>query len=145
MSGFIAKRLLDTLIVVFLALTAVFAMLRLSGDPVTLMLPADASAEFAADLRERMGFNEPLWRQYVLFVVNAVQGDFGESLRFTDTGALTMVLDRLPNSLLLSVVAILIALAVAVPLGVLSAVFANTWIDRILTVVSVFFQSMPNF
>jgi len=145
MSGFIAKRLLDTLIVVFLALTAVFAMLRLSGDPITLMLPADASAEFAADLRERMGFNEPIWRQYGLFVTNAVQGDFGDSLRFTNTGALTMVLERLPNSLLLSALSILVAVVVAVPMGVISSVLANTWVDRTLTVFSVFFQSMPNF
>lgn len=145
MSGFIAKRLLDTLMVVFLALTAVFAMLRLSGDPVTLMLPPDASAEFAADLRQRMGFDAPLWRQYVAFITNAVQGDFGDSLRFTSRGALTIVLERLPNSLLLSILAIATAIVIAVPMGVISAVLANTWTDRTLTVFSVFFQSMPNF
>jgi peptide/nickel transport system permease protein len=145
MTRFIAKRLLDLVVVVFLALTAVFGMMRLSGDPVTLMLPPDASAEFAADLRARLGLDAPLWQQYTRFLSGAVTGDFGESLHHSNTPALDLVLDRLPNSLLLSLSGIVLAIAFAVPTGAISALLANTWLDRCLTVISVFFQSMPNF
>lgn len=145
MAGFVLKRIVDMVLVVFLALTAVFGMMRLSGDPVTLLVPLDASAEFVATLRQQLGFDEPLWRQYTEFITGAFRGDFGMSLRHANTSAVSLVLDRLPNSLLLSFVAILLALVAAVPIGAISSVYANRWFDRLSTVVSVFFQSIPNF
>src|SRR5438046_1835405 len=82
MRGWIAARLLQTVLVVFLSLTAVFGMVRLSGDPVLLFMPMDIQAKDVNEYRERLGFNDPLLVQYARFMSGAVRGDFGESLRY---------------------------------------------------------------
>src|SRR3989454_4017627 len=121
MRGWIASRLLQTVLVVFLSLTAVFGMVRLSGDPVLLFMPMDIQAKDVNEYRQRLGFNDPLLVQYARFMKGAVRGDFGESLRYR-RDALGLVLERLPATLLLAAPPILLTLTLAVPLGVVTPV-----------------------
>src|SRR5438093_300239 len=95
MRAWIASRLAQTVLVVFLSLTAVFGMVRLSGDPVLLFMPMDIQAKDVSEYRQRLGFNDPLLVQYARFMRGAVHGDFGESLRYR-RDALGLVLERLP-------------------------------------------------
>ena len=144
MARFVLKRLLETLFVVYLALTAVFFMVRLTGDPVLLMVPMDASPEFIKQFRQEMGFNDPLIVQYGRFVRNAARGDFGRSLR-QQASALTLVLERIPASLLLTATSILLALAIAIPIGIFSAFRRESLLDKLGTISAVLAQAIPNF
>src|SRR5438874_12077139 len=101
MRAYVLSRLGQTALVVFLSLTAVFAMVRLSGDPVLLFMPMDIQAKDVNEFRQRLGFNDPLPVQYGRFLAGAVRGDFGESLRYKQD-ALGLVLERLPATLLLA-------------------------------------------
>src|SRR5438105_15616721 len=98
MRGYLLSRLAQTALVVFLSLSAVFFMVRLSGDPVTLFMPMDIQAKDVNEFRERLGFNDPLGVQYARFIGGAVRGNFGESLRYR-RDALGLVLERLPATL----------------------------------------------
>jgi len=144
MRGYVLSRLAQTVLVVFLSLTAVFAMVRLSGDPVTLFMPMDIQAKDINEFRERLGFNDPIAVQYARFIGGAVRGDFGESLRYKQD-ALGLVLERLPATLLLAGTALALTFAVAVPLGVLSAVRRDGPFDHIATVTTVLGQAVPGF
>jgi len=144
MRAYVASRLVQTALVVFLSLTAVFGMVRLSGDPVLLFMPMDIQAKDVNEFRERLGFNDPLAVQYARFVGGAVRGDFGESLRYR-RDALGLVLERLPATFLLAGTALLLTLFVAVPLGIVSAVRRNTLLDHVGTVATVLAQATPGF
>jgi peptide/nickel transport system permease protein len=144
MRGYVASRLLQTALVVFLSLTAVFVMVRLSGDPVTLFMPMDIQAKDINEFRERLGFNDPLGVQYARFITGAVRGDFGESLRYK-RDALGLVLERLPATLLLAGSALAVTFVIAVPLGVLSAVKRDGMFDHVATVATVLGQAVPGF
>jgi peptide/nickel transport system permease protein len=142
--GYLLSRLLQTALVVFLSLTAVFAMVRLSGDPVTLFMPMDIQAKDVNEFRERLGFNDPLGVQYVRFITGAVRGNFGESLR-NKRDALGLVLERVPATLLLAGTALLLTFVIAVPLGVMSAVRRDGLLDHVGTVGTVLGQAVPGF
>lgn len=144
MARFVLKRLLETLVVLYLALTAVFVMVRLSGDPILLMVPADATPEFIEQFRREMGFDAPLIIQYGRFIKGAVCGDFGRSLR-QQASAVSLVIERIPASLLLTTTSILLALIVSIPIGILSAFKKGSPVDKSGTVGAVFAQSIPNF
>ena len=144
MTRFILKRLLETVFVVYLALSAVFVMVRLSGDPVLLMVPADATPAYIEAFRRDMGFDKPLLLQYAFFIGGALRGDFGQSLR-QQAPALSLVLERIPASLLLTATAIGLALMVAVPLGIASAFKRGGVVDKLGTVIAVLAQAVPNF
>src|SRR2546427_6806036 len=116
MRAWIASRLAQTVLVVVLSLTAVFGMVRLSGDPVLLFMPMDIQAKDVNEYRQRLGFNDPLLVQYARFMQGAVRGDFGESLRYR-RDALGLVLERLPATLLLAGTRRLRSLTVAVHRG----------------------------
>src|SRR5574341_708094 len=144
MRAYVLSRRAQTALVVFLSLTAVFAMVRLSGDPVLLFMPMDIQAKDLNEFRERLGFNDPVAVQYARFVGGAVRGDFGESLRYK-RDALGLVLERLSATFLLAGTALLITLFVAVPLGIVSAVRRNTLVDHVSTVATVLGQATPGF
>jgi peptide/nickel transport system permease protein len=144
MRAYLASRLAQTVLVVFLALTAVFFMVRLGGDPVLLFLPTDIQAKDVEEFRQRLGFNDPLAVQYARFVGGALRGDFGESLRYRQD-AMGLVLARLPATLLLAATAVGLTLVVAVPVGVLSAVRRNTLVDHLGTMATVLGQAVPGF
>jgi len=144
MRGYLLSRLAQTALVVFLSLTAVFLMVRLSGDPVTLFMPMDIQAKDVNEFRQRLGFNDPLPVQYGRFLAGAVRGDFGESLRYKQD-ALGLVLERLPATLLLAGASLLLTVGIALPLGVLSAVRRNSLLDHVGTVATVLGQATPGF
>ncbi|HXG15695.1 MAG TPA: ABC transporter permease, partial [Calidithermus sp.] len=144
MRAWVLSRLGQTLLVVVLALTAVFFMTRLGGDPVLLFLPTDIQAKDVEEFRARLGFNDPLPVQYARFVGSALRADFGESLRYR-RDALGLVLERLPATLLLAACAVLLTLLAAVPLGVLSAVHRGRFLDHAGTLVTVVGQAVPGF
>ncbi len=144
MKAYVFGRLVSAIIVVFLALTAVFFMLRLSGDPVLLFAPMDTTVTDLEAIRERMGFNDPLIVQYLRFIGDAVQGDFGDSTRELRP-AMEVVLERLPATLQLGGLALLISLTVGIPLGILSATRHGSGWDKLARVISVAGQAVPGF
>ena len=132
------------LVVVLAGVTLVtFAILHVSGDPVSLMMPEAPEADRAA-LRLAMGFNEPLPVQFVRFLANTARGDFGNSF-FHREPALPLVLERMPTTLLLTVLALGLSLAIALPVGILSAVRRNSVFDHGATFVVFLGTSMPVF
>jgi len=144
MGVYLARRLLQSLLVLVGVSFVVFAILFLTGDPALVLLPPDASAADIAAFRERMGFNDPLLVQYGRFLRGALQGDFGQSVRHGEP-AFALVVERLPATLQLSGAALLIALAIAVPAGIVSAVRRNSVLDYVATVTALLGQSMPTF
>jgi ABC-type dipeptide/oligopeptide/nickel transport system permease component len=121
-----------------------FVFMHLSGDPVMLMLPADATDRQIEEFRERMGFNDPIPLQYLRFLSGAVRGDFGISLRHQQP-AMGLVLERLPATLELAVTGMGIALLVAVPFGILSAIRRGSALDYLVMAGALLGLSMPNF
>ena len=122
----------------------VFFLVRLSGDPAALMMPLDASDEEVAQLRTALGFNRPLPVQYLEFLTRGVSGDFGTSIRHQQP-AMGMVLGRMPATLQLLGMSLLIALIVAIPMGILSGLYPNSFIDRVSAVIALVGQAIPNF
>ena len=122
----------------------VFLILHLTGDPALLLLPPDASAEDIAKFRKAMGFDDPWPVQYLRFLKGAVRGDFGESVRHGEP-AMGLVPERLPATFELAGAGLLIALCLAIPAGIVSAVRRNTAVDYVSTVVALLGQAMPTF
>lgn len=120
-----------------------FAILHVSGDPVSLMMPEAPEADRVA-LRQAMGFNEPLPVQFARFLANTARGNFGNSF-FHRAPALPLVLDRMPTTLLLTMLAMGLSLAIALPIGILSAVRRNSVFDHGATFVVFLGTSMPTF
>lgn len=144
MRAYLLRRLLYAVFVIFGVSIIVFLLVRLTGDPAGLMLPLDATEEQVAELRETLGFDRPLPVQYVEFVGRAVQGDFGVSTRHQQP-AMDMVLGRLPATLQLMGLSLLVALVVAVPMGILSALLPDSVVDRFGAVLALVGQAIPNF
>jgi ABC-type dipeptide/oligopeptide/nickel transport system permease component len=125
-------------------------MLQITGDPAAVLMPLDASEADLQAFREEMGFDQPLYVQFGRFLFGGprtqgvVRGDFGFSYRH-EIPAMGLVLEHFPNTVLLAVSAVIIAIVIAIPTGVLSATFRNSWIDYICSVGAMFGQSMPNF
>jgi peptide/nickel transport system permease protein len=144
MAGYLAGRLALTLLTVFLALTFMFGVLHMAGDPVLLLVPVDSSAEHIERMRVEWGFADPLWVQYGRFLGRALAGDFGTSLKY-NLPALQLVLERLPATALLTAVSILFAVVLGLPLGFLGAIREGRAADRLSNVGSVLGQSIPSF
>jgi peptide/nickel transport system permease protein len=144
MIRFLARRLLEAAVVVFLALTAVFSLQFLAGDPVKLFLPTDTTTKQIEEFRERLGFNDPWLVQYARFMRGALRGDFGHSLRQGEP-ALALVLERFPATIWLATVAMALALLIAIPVGVVSAARRNSWFDHLGIGATVLGQAIPGF
>jgi peptide/nickel transport system permease protein len=144
MRAYLVSRLGQTLLVVFLSLTAVFFLARLGGDPVLLFLPMDIQAKDLNEFRQRLGFNDPLPVQYARFMSGALRGDFGESLRYKQD-ALGLVLERLPATLRLGGAALLLTFCLAIPVGVVSAMKRGSVWDYLGMGGAVLGQAIPGF
>jgi peptide/nickel transport system permease protein len=142
--AYLVSRLGQTALVIFLALTAVFFLVRLAGDPVLLFLPMDIQAKDVNEFRQRLGFNDPLILQYGRFIAGAARGDFGESLRYKQD-ALRLVLERLPATLALAASALALTACIAIPAGVLSAVRRGSIWDHLGMTAAVLGQAIPGF
>jgi peptide/nickel transport system permease protein len=140
----IVVRRLIRLVVVLGGVTIItFAILHVSGDPVALMMPEAPEADRAM-LRQSLGLTDPLPLQFVRFVGNVARGEFGKSF-FHKVPARDLVLERMPTTLLLTALAMLLALVVAVPVGIYSAIRRDTVFDHGATAVVFLGQSMPTF
>jgi ABC-type dipeptide/oligopeptide/nickel transport system permease component len=144
MLRYLLKRLWHTVYVVIGISAISFFFIHLSGDPVMLMLPGDASMQEVEQLRQKLGFNDPLYVQYWRFISKAVQGDFGESLYY-HVPAMDLIVERLPASLQLSLAAMILALVVAIPIGIVSAVYRGSALDMGSMLAALFGLSMPHF
>ena len=143
MTAFLVRRLLRFVVVCIGVSLVTFAILHASGDPVALIMPEAPEAD-RVKLREALGLDDPLATQFVRFVGNAARGDFGKSFFYREP-AFRLVTERMPTTLALTSLAVVLSLAVAVPVGIYSAVRRNTLIDHAATVVVFLGQSMPVF
>jgi len=141
---YLLRRVLQSLLVLLGVSFVVFFILHLTGDPALILLPPDASAEEIQRFRRAMGFDDPVLVQYGRFLVGAFRGDFGQSLRHGEP-AFGLVVERMPATFELAGAALLIALALAIPAGIVSAVRRNSVLDYVSTVVALLGQSMPTF
>jgi ABC-type dipeptide/oligopeptide/nickel transport system permease component len=144
MLGYVVRKVFHTAFVALGVVTLVFAALRLSGDPAATMLPGDASVEELVALRHQLGLDRPLWLQYVQFLGGALTGDFGTSFRHQQP-ALPLVLERLPATLELAGAALALAVVLALPLGILAAVYRGRLLDVLAMAFAVVGQATPYF
>ena len=144
MLRYMIRRLLRGLLTMWVVMSAVFLVLRLSGDPALALLPDDATQEQIDAFHRRYGLDQPIPVQYGLYLANVVRGEFGNSLS-EKTGVVDLVWGRLGATLQLGGVAVVLALAVGLPAGVLAALRHNSVWDRLLMMGAFAGQSTPNF
>lgn len=145
MAKIILRRLLQLIPTLFVVVAFTFIVTRLiPGDPVAAMVGDQYDVSKVEELREELGLNDPILVQFGRYLWDILHGDFGDSYYY-NAPALTMILARLPNTLLISVVALVFAIIVGMLLGVVSARKQNTIIDYVLTVISLFGVSAPVF
>jgi peptide/nickel transport system permease protein len=145
MQRFIAMRVLQSLMAILVMSVIVFGLARISGNPLDVMLPIEAMPEDYARLEKYWGLDKPLTTQYVIFVKKALQGDFGESLKYQGRSAMGLVAERLPATLELAGFALLISAILAVPIGVLAAVAKGSNWDTAAKIIALLGQSLPVF
>lgn len=145
MQRYILSRVIQSLVTLLILTVVVFGLARLSGNPLDTILPADATQSDYERIAELWGLDKPWHLQYLTFLGNALQGDFGESFRWRGYSARELVLSRFPATLQLAGLALLLSVLVAVPIGVLSAVKKDTPIDHAGKVIALLGQSLPSF
>ncbi len=144
MKGYIIKRFFQALICLIGITMVIFSLTRLSGDPVLLMVPPEATKADQEMMRKILGLDKPLHIQYLTYMSRAVRGDFGKSLRW-DRPNIDLFLERFPRTLLLACTAMAFAVVVGIPVGVLSAVRVGNWFDNIGKIFAFVGQAMPSF
>jgi peptide/nickel transport system permease protein len=144
MLSFFLRRLLVSVLVALTVSVVAFSFLRLSGDLATLLAGENAKPEEVARIAHQYGLDQPLAVQYLDWARGALQGDFGRSL-FSGEPVAQLLAERIGVTVTLAVGALILALVLAIPLGVLAAVKANTWIDRIALGFATCGQAIPNF
>jgi len=144
MLSYTLRKLLHTAFVALGVVTLAFCALRLSGDPAATMLPGDASVEELQALRHALGLDQSLPTQYLRFLTSAVQGDFGLSFRHQQP-ALALVLERLPATLELALASLSLSVVIAIPLGILAALYRGRLCDAAAMAFAVVGQATPYF
>ncbi len=144
MQTYILQRIAQMVITIFIVSLVVFFLVRLRGDPIAVMAPPTFSEEQIEQLRRAWGFDKPLWEQYVVFLRKAITGDFGMSIQYR-VPAMDLVMQRLGWTFLLAFVAAAIGLTIAIPLGIISALNRNSWIDLTATTLATIGMAMPSF
>uniref|UniRef100_A0A7C1E097 ABC transporter permease n=1 Tax=Fervidicoccus fontis TaxID=683846 RepID=A0A7C1E097_9CREN len=142
---FIAKRAFQAFVTLIGALLVVFLIMRiLPGDPARLIAGPEASWEDVENIRKMLGLDKPLYIQFIEYVKSVFKGDFGKSIKY-GTPVIDEILARLPYTILLAVAAEAIAVALALPLGVYSALKPNSTLSRFISAISLFGASLPIF
>jgi len=144
MKKYVLVRAFYSLITLWLLVTVVFAMVRLTGDPVAMKAEAGADPAYVAQLKHDWGLDQPLHRQYLSFIGNLLRGNFGHSFE-KSLPVRDIYFERLPNSLKLGFAAFMISIVLGVPFGMLSALKVNSWWDRGGKLLALFGLSMPGF
>jgi peptide/nickel transport system permease protein len=144
MAQFILTKLLRALSTLLLAVTFVFIVLRLSGDPASMMLSDNTPPEVIAEYRRAWGLDKSLPEQYIRFIWSALHGDLGYSFR-DDRPALTVVVERVPMTLLLGISSFAITVIVGMVAGIAAALKRGTGVDHAVMTFAIFGHSIPNF
>ena len=144
MIAFVLRRILQGILVMLVVGLIAFSLFNFVGDPVSLMLPPEATQADREQMRGALGLDKPFYVQFFTFIGNAVQGNFGISLRLGRPVS-TLLVERLPATLELAMTAALIGLFVGIPVGVYTALKRDSWISRALLTTSLVGVSLPNF
>lgn len=144
MLAHVLRRLWSAVTVAVGVAAVIFVLLHLSGDPAALMVPADAPPEVMEDMRRALGLDRPLPEQFISYLWRAATGELGTSLRHNRPVA-QLIGERLPRTMLLATAALMLAVALAIPAGVVSALRRGTMVDRVIMVLSVAGQAVPIF
>ena len=144
MKRYLWGRLAWSVVAVWGVVTLVFVILRLSGDPAALLLSPQGTREEYEAIRRSLGLHLGLPAQYALFLWRSLHGDFGSSFQYS-VPALAVVLERVPATIRLAGTASALIVGVAIPLGVLAAVFRDTWVDYLNSTLALLGQAAPNF
>ncbi len=141
----LAKRLIQAPLILLIVSATLFVVVRSTpGDPIQIMLGSQTSPEAVEALRAEFRLDEPVYKQYALWLGDLIRGDFGRSIRL-NTPVTDLLAERLPISLILALMAMSIAIITSIPLGILAALKRNTWIDYIATGFTLFGFAIPNF
>jgi len=144
MTAYLIRRLFHSIFVLIGVSLLVFFVGRMIGDPARLMLPLEASEAQVQALRARLGFDQPIYIQLIRFLGDLARGDFGMSI-WQGVPAMSLVLSRFPATVYLSLVVVGFSLIVALPMGIVAAVWPRSVIDRLTTIISVTGVSIPTF
>jgi len=144
MLAFIVQRLLQAIVVMASVAFIAFLLFQYVGDPVVFLLGQDATPEQIKQMRADLGLDQPFFVQYVHFLLNAVQGEFGLSLR-QGTKVSTLIVERFPATLELALAAALLALAIGIPMGVYAALRRGTFTSQVFMTISLLGVSLPTF
>ncbi len=140
----IIRRLLQTVVVMLVMSALVFAGIYMVGDPVSMLASPEATEAQRTAIRVSLGLDQPLWKQYLIFMGQAVRGDFGNSF-LTGEPAMRLILERMPATLELACVAMLLSVLIGVPLGIRAGLKPKAPASRVIMTGSVLGFSLPNF
>lgn len=143
MGKYIIKRLLFLIPILLIISLMVYFFMSLTGDPVLTVAGENATAEEVELMREAMGLNDPFFVRYGRYIWNVLHGDLGTSLTGKDVWS--YFIERLPYTLLLAFAGMFVALIMSIPFGIIAAVKQNSWIDSLVSTVSIAGLSIPNF
>jgi ABC-type dipeptide/oligopeptide/nickel transport system permease component len=144
MRRYLARQLVQLVVVIVGISMLAFAILHVIGDPVLLLLPQNAGKAEYERYHKLLGLDKPIYVQYWKFASRAVQGDFGKSW-YTDTPAFRLVLERMPPTIYLTLAGLVMALLIALPLGIVAALKRHSFLDNLCTMIAVAGQAMPIF
>ncbi|MCP4417777.1 MAG: ABC transporter permease, partial [Chloroflexi bacterium] len=144
MARYIFSRLVQSILLMLGVLVIVFFMTRLTGDPVSLMVPKEAPAEMREEFRKAHGFDRPLYQQFFSYMGGVARGDLGESLKFREP-SLDLILQRLGPTIYLATVSMVLAILVAVPIGIIGGYKPGSIADSLGRALGLFGQAIPGF
>lgn len=144
MAKYISKRLLQAIFVLLGVSLVAFIILHLSGDPLSLLISSGATPEQEAEIRTKMGLDDPLYIQYFRFLVQILHGDFGESLYYKQS-TLSLIMNRLPATIQLTFAGILVAIVIGIPLGIIAATKKGSVVDSVVRIIAICGQAIPSF
>jgi peptide/nickel transport system permease protein len=144
MRHYLARQLVQLVVVIVGISMLAFAILHVIGDPVLLLLPQNAGKAEYERYHKLLGLDKPIYVQYWKFSSRAIQGDFGKSW-YTDTPAFRLVLERMPPTIYLTLAGLVMALLIALPLGIVAALKRHSFVDNLCTMIAVAGQAMPIF
>ena len=145
MQRFIFLRVIQSIVAILVISAVVFALARVTGDPVAILLPEDASPAVVEQVRTKWGLDQPIYVQYVRYIGNFVTGDFGEAWAYGGVPITELIANRLPNTIILASFAWVVSAVIALPIGVMVAVKKDSAFDWAGKVVALIGQSAPSF
>ena len=145
MGRYALQRLLAMIPVLLVVAVVTFSLIHLTpGDPVALMAGDEATPEQKAAIRKDMGLDKPIYEQLVIYFADILRGDLGESI-FSKFPVVELIKQRLEPTLFIAVFSQIVSIVIAIPLGILAAWKANTWVDRVVMVIAVLGLAIPSF